>query len=533
MNFPMLEANAQVKVAAAVSSLYISVIAYLTIWDDLDALPVLLPLMAGCYVACLAIAKAMEGLEFALDQERPASFPLGFYMAMIVLVLAGQMLYWLAYYPGGFNLDAYGQWDQVHGLMALNNWHPVLTTALYWLLTRVCDSFAFCIFVQIAAFSLSASYLLACLRGIGVPKALLVIAGAYIAFNPAIAMNNICLFKDVPFAIVLIWVTVMLMRVVLSRGAWLERPLHLAMLGTCMLALALIRHNGVFFVLPALVCLALFYRSAIKRVLLTSIALAVSLALIQGPLLSALSVEKHDNPVGEMVGIPMAIMANLYVSSPEETPVEVESFLLTIAERSEWESKYLLGEWDSCKWDFDGIYLLQDDSLIDVLKLTLSSVSASPELAYQSIRENTRVVWQVAGAANWDTWVYVEENCYGIAADPNPTCKAIALSALRESVGPLGSTLCWNIGVFNVAMALLSVRAVARKEHCKLLLMLPPVTYNLLTMLLLCGPSHRYFYYCSVLLIPIVLFTLYGKSFEGRCRVDEGSIQDGLDDPAL
>lgn len=516
MNFPMLKASIRAKAAAAVSSLYISVVAYLTIWDSLAALPILLPMMAGNYIVCLAIAKAMESCEFALAQEHPASFPLGFYAAMAVLILTGQLLYWLAYYPGGFNLDAYGQWDQVHGLTGLNNWHPVLTTALYWLLTRICDSLAFCIFVQITAFSLSASYLLAFLREVGVPKTLLVIAGIYIAFNPAIAMNNICLFKDVPFTIALIWATVMLMKIVLSKGAWLERPLHLVLLGACMLALALIRHNGIFFIFPVFVCLAFFYRPATKRVLLTSLAFVVSLVLIQGPLFSALSVEKHDNPVGEMVGIPMAIMANLYVSDPEETPDDVVSFLLSIAERSEWESKYLLGEWDSCKWDFGGIYLLQDDSLIDVLELTFASISASPELAYQSIRENTRVVWQVVGAANWDTWVYIEDNCYGIAADPNPTCKAIALNVLRESVKPLGSLLCWNIGVFNVVMVLLSVGIVARKEHRKLLLILPPIAYNLLTMLLLCGPSHRYFYYCSVLLIPIVLFAMYGKSREGR-----------------
>lgn len=516
MSFPVLEASTQVKIAAAVSSLYISAVAYLTIWDSLSALPILLPMVTGCYVVCLAIAKAMESCEFALAHDRPSSFPLGFCASMAVLILAGQMLYWFAYYPGGFNLDAYGQWDQVHGLMGLNNWHPVFTTTLYWLLTRICDSLAFCIFIQIASFSLSASYLLTYLREIGVPRTLLVMAGAYIAFNPAIAMNNVCLFKDVPFTIALIWATVMLMKIVLSKGAWLERPLHLVLLGACMLALALIRHNGIFFILPVFACLAFFFRSAAKRVLLTSLAFVVSLALIQGPLFSALSVEKHDNPVGEMVGIPMAIMANLYVSNPEETPDDVESFLLSIAERSEWESKYLLGEWDSCKWDFGGIYLLQDESLIDVLGLTLSSVSVSPELAYQSIRENTRVVWQVVGTANWDTWVYIEDNCYGIVADPNPTCEAIALNVLRESVGPLGSLLCWNIGVFNVVMALLSVGAVARKDHCKLLLALPPITYNLLTMLLLCGPSHRYFYYCSVLLIPIVLFTLYGKSREGR-----------------
>lgn len=50
-----------------------------------------------------------------------------------------------------------------------------------------------------------------------------------------------------------------------------------------------------------------------------------------------------------------------------------------------------------------------------------------------------------------------------------------------------------------------------RKRDSKpLILVVAPVAYNLLTMLLLCGPSHRYFYYASVIVVPIALFCFRG-----------------------
>ena len=83
-----------------------------------------------------------------------------FEITIFVIIMIGQLIYWGAFFPGGFNLDAYGQWDQVHGLMKLNNWHPVFTTLCYWVITRIWDNFAFCIFVQLLIFSVSVTVLL-------------------------------------------------------------------------------------------------------------------------------------------------------------------------------------------------------------------------------------------------------------------------------------------------------------------------------------------------------------------------------------
>lgn len=489
-------------------SLYLSLVLYLTLFDSLNQI-ILLPILfvVICSLTIFAENRISEQ-HICLTQSSPALPPLAFFAVAFSVVLCGQLLYWFSYYPGGFNLDAYGQWDQIHGLQHLNNWHPVLTTGFYWLITRLNDSFAFCILVQLILFSASVAYLLLVLQCLHIRDTLLIAVAFCITLNPAVSLNNVCLFKDVPFTIIVVWITVVLIRIVMSGGKWMDRMLHRILLVTLLVMAAMIRHNGIFYILPLLICLLLLYKKQRLRIFAMSFTLLALLTAIQGPLFDALSIEQHSNVTGESVGIPMAAMANVYLSDPENTPEGVESFLLSIASEEEWREHYVLGEWDSCKWEFGGIELFKDNSIKEFIPLFFKAVIAAPEAAYQAVRENTRVVWQVFGNAEWDTWVYVEDNDYGIESMPNPKCKIITENLLTASLTSVGTACCWNIGVPNLMLIMMSWESAARRKYQNLLYVVPIVAYNLLTMLLLCGPSHRYFYFNAVIFTPILLAML-------------------------
>lgn len=497
-----------VALATGCVALYISIVLYLSVWDDLERIALFPVLFVAICFIIFSLRTKVAAAKIQLTDDSPTFSSIFFYVTVFLIVFGGQLLYWFAYYPGGFNLDAYGQWDQVHGLQHLNNWHPVLTTAFYWLITRVYDSFAFCIFVQLLAFSASISYLLLVLHHLRIKDMLLIIAALYISLNPAIGMNDVCLFKDVPFTIAIIWVTTFLIKIIESDGEWINPLLHRVSLTAFLVVVALIRHNGIFYIIPLLICLLIMYKKQWRKPCSILLGFGVLLALIQGPLFSVLSVEQHSNFTGEAVGIPMATMANVYILDPENIPEDVETFLLSIATEEEWHKNYILGEWDSCKWEFGGTELFQDKSIKEFVPKFLTTIIASPDAAYQSIRENTRVVWQVFGNVEWDTWVYIEENDYGIMPSPNPLCSAMANKLLNLSLTLPGTALCWNIGVPTLMLVMIIWVSVVRKKYKNLLYIIPIISYNLLTMLLLCGPSHRYFYFNNVLFFPILLIML-------------------------
>jgi len=496
------------KALTGLVSLYFSIVLYMSIYGTLEYIYLLLIFFFVIFMGLtkLCYSWSSSPRDCLIPKQTFSVYTL--FVTTFLVVFLGHVLYWFAFYPGGFNLDAYGQWDQVHGLQKLNNWHPILTTGVYWVLTRICDSFAFCIFVQLLFFSASISVLLVELYRYNVPIKFLLFSAVYISLSPAIGMNNICLFKDVPFAIVLIWVTIILLRIIESNGKWLESMIHVVLLSVNMVALCMIRHNGIFLVAPICLGLIILFHNQRKHAVISALMYVIIFLFIQGPVFSHFEVEEHSNFTGESVGVPMAIMVNNYVESEELTPPAVKALLLSIANKEEWKEHYVLGEWDSCKWEFGGIELFQDEEVGDILQLALSSVWAAPESAYQSVRENTRVVWQIIGFSEWDTWVYIEENDYGIYESPNILCTNIVNVLLACSLTLPGTFLFWNIGLPNAILMLLSLFVTAKRNYENILLLLPTICYNVMTMLLLCGPSHRYFYFNSVLIVPITLYLL-------------------------
>lgn len=427
-------------------------------------------------------------------------------LVVLFILLAGQIMFWLAYYPGGFNLDAYGQWDQVHGTEPLDNWHPIITTCIYWLLTRIVDSAAFCVFFQLIVYSFSMSILMGGLYDAGYEEWLIYTVSAIMTFNPAICMNNVCLIKDVYFSIGIIWIMYCLLRIYVTDGGWLLSDIHITGLSFAFLFVTLVRHNGFLFVVPVMVCVCVCYRKYIKKVIVSSLIVLCVVGVLLGPVFSHAKVYRHSNVIGEISGVPMGIMINSYLNDPGNTPDEVIDLLEGIATRDEWEEHYVVGEWDSCKWEFGGAVLLKQMTGRDLIDYTLKTIWNSPLTSYQSFRENTRIVWQILGRADWSPWVYVESpNEYGIEEKHVSWANSLVSGIESLSYSPIGIVLIWSNGVLLLVLHLMVAYVAILKQYKKLIMILPVIVYDFLTMLLLSGPNHRYFYFTSVVFLPIVM----------------------------
>lgn len=325
------------------------------------------------------------------------------------IILAGALLYWMAYYPGGYNLDASWQWAQAHGTASYNDWHPVFSTLLIQLCAAIYDSFAFCIFVQILAFSLSCALVLSTLNKNGVPMWITLAVSTYLALNPAIALNTICMTKDVQFTMLSILLTDMLIRIYFTDGQWLTHFLHWLYIAVVGAGMCLVRHNGILYVISTLLLIIIRYRDTARHIIRAALICAALVIAVKVPIWHMLDVSPHDNPAGEMIGVPMAIMVNALVQEPDRLPEEVHTFLNTIADDRTWSENYYAGEWDSCKWILPGVEKLKNVPLSQILKYTLSTIAACPDASYDSFRENTSIVWQPFHTPEyWVPEVYIE-----------------------------------------------------------------------------------------------------------------------------
>lgn len=421
------------------------------------------------------------------------------------IVLGLSLVYWLSYYPGSFNLDAYGQWSQAHGELPYNDWHPITSTLILQLILTIRDSFSFYIFIQILLFSYSVGNLLNVLQKNGVSEKKLSFIALFIGLSPSIGLNTISLTKDAQFTILILNLMKCYIEILFSKGYWLNKTPNLFFLGVLSGLTILVRHNGVLYVIPSLILLLLFYKPYIHRLVFIVFLIMGLVFIIKVPLFQFLSVEAHENPIGESVGVPMAILGNAIASDADELPEEIHVFLNTIASDSDWKANYIVGEWDSCKWAFGGTELLKNVPLKTILKHTFNVIKAYPEKAYESIRQTFRIVIDPFFTSDyWKPVIYIETNDYGISSRPIISLNHICEQFIDFTFTPGISIFIWNTGLQLLLIIIHFIYYHRGRKNKGLILLLPLFIYDIGTMLLLTGPNQRYFYSTAVLYLPII-----------------------------
>ena len=441
-----------------------------------------------------------------------------FSLVSFIVILLGQMLFWFANYPGGFNLDAYGQWMQAHNDLPLNDWHPFVSTLLIKFVIQIWDNFAFYIFTQLVMFSLSAVLIIHEFSKHGLKKYCLCTLVLYYSLSPAIALNNICLTKDVQFVVLYNFLFWLLSKVYFSNGKVLSKWYNILFISLMCSMLMLVRHNGILLILPLFVAMFVLYDRYRKNIVKLVLSVLCLIFLIKVPAYNLLGVEPHENVVGESVGIPMSIMANALVNDTEHIPEDVHIFLNEFASDKEWKENYIVGEWDSCKWEFGGAELLEDVSIFDILRYTLKTAVSCPDTTYESIRTNTHISWSLARSKDyWVPNVHIVDNDYGIKENNLQVANKTSGFLFDVSMIYPISLIFWNVGFQLILILIAYIIFKKNIDRQNLMFFVPLLVFNVGTTLLLAGPNYRYFYHTAVLFIPILFLLFFRTSDKEMC----------------
>jgi hypothetical protein len=154
-----------------------------------------------------------------------------------------------ASYPGAYSPDTRDQWKQVH-TFEFNDWHPVIHTLLIWLVTRIVDSYAFVIFIQISVFSMGVGFLIAALESWGFGRGNLLLAGLFIILNPYTMSIMMFPWKDLTLTILITYTAVMMINIYYSKGEWFSKTGNIISFALTTGLASMVRHNGIFFTVP-------------------------------------------------------------------------------------------------------------------------------------------------------------------------------------------------------------------------------------------------------------------------------------------
>jgi hypothetical protein len=356
------------------------------------------------------------------------------------------------------------------------------------LVTRVVNHYAFFIFFQISLFSIAVGYLIATLQAWGVRKIILLALLLVISLNRETMGILMFAWKDSFMTVLITFLCPMMINIFLSKGEYLSKFKNIFFFAIIVALTTVVRHNGFFFTMPLLFLVFVFYIRKNFKVLYACVLSLLFVFLIKVPLYSTLKITYPNNTYVEAIGVPMTIMCDLYKRSPEHVPTEVKLFLENSFGTEKW-NNYVLANYNSIKFTRNNLEnTIKDVPIEDFAKMTISSIKAAPKTAFLSFVGLTDFIWGFTLAK------------YSYISYP--------LSQM-----PIFYYFINRLGVIMMLFLFVGLLSLSSKNGVlSLILIVPSVVHNALTMLLLCGEDHRFFHFNVVITFPLIIALLICKN---------------------
>ncbi len=236
----------------------------------------------------------------------------------------GCVLCWLPYflyqYPGIMTPDSIHQFEQVLGMIGYSNHHPFVHTMIfslfyhigYAITTDMVAAVSCYTFFQMCFLAFSVSYLIKTMELFHIRQEIQMITAIFYALIPYHAIFSVTIWKDVPFAALVLLFSCTLLR--MSRGI---RRRELAMFFFAGSMICLMRSNGWYGFLFCVPFLILCYRKQAKVMMPVIGATLLVAVIIKYPIMGTLHVTPPD--FVESLSIPTQQIAAVLCNDRELT----------------------------------------------------------------------------------------------------------------------------------------------------------------------------------------------------------------------
>jgi len=474
--------------------------------------------LVGVFI-CPAVIRLLSKVSISVKTEKKHKkkyTPMAIKGCLFFLSLGVFLLYYSCVYPGFFSSDSFVQYEQAMS-NRYNDWHPVMHTLIAFKLPLLLTGGwkGSIVLFQILCFSAVVSYslwvILECTN-----LRFTICSMCFILLNPQTITIAMYPWKDVAFAIGALLVLTYALRIFVTRGIWLKKPLHLVLFVLATVLTTLFRHNAILFTAPLV--LAVLLQINPKRGLILCMGIVMLYGVIKIPLYTALNVESPDQRQVETLGFPMTIIGAAVVSCPEELDAEILDFAYKVAPEEVWKEKYSFRTFNNVKWDErTDINVVEEYGAVKVLTMMVKCCKTAKLPALKSLIRLTNSIYSISDRSI---------DFYAPSVGAHRHGGIILLGTLLANYCHFISDnfyFMFNLGFVHLIIlisALSKCRLNRLKDWKKLLFVIPMFAYNYGTTLLLTGAEDavRFFFY-TALILPILLVFIYSKDTE-RTRED-------------
>lgn len=436
--------------------------------------------------------------------------------AFYLIPLAVFLLYYVAFYPGGFSPDSITQYSQAI-TNTYTDWHPAIHTLFAFKLPLTLSGgwVGSVVLLQVICFSAALGYAFQTVYKYTNIKFTLV-SMAFVLLNPLTGSMAMMPWKDISFAIGALLFLTYSLQIYRTNGSWIKSPVNTVLYIITAVLTTLFRHNALLFTIP-LIFAVLFYLSP-KRSLVLCLSVLILCLGMKGPLYNAINVQSPPNRQVEKLGLPMTVIGAVVTYSPEALDAETREFAYKVAPKEVWETKYQYGTYNQVKWSSDTDNLvIEEYGTAKILSMTARAFIRSPRIATTAFLSLVKASFSLTSKFNSFFSPYVNANTYGISQDDGGLARKICVTH-RNFVSGYISYPFLHLGFWHlvlIAAILAKCNLKKFKDWKKIFFVLPVFAYNYGTSLMLTGAedSTRFFFY-TYLLIPILLIFLFGNDAE-------------------
>jgi hypothetical protein len=420
------------------------------------------------------------------------------YFTFFGIMVACWSIYFIAFFPANMSADSLDQWAQATGIIALNNWHPVFHTLFNRLCIIIYKSPASIALAQIFFMGGVMAGFLLFLYQKGIPAKWLKWAALLCGLIPGNGIMAVTLWKDVPFSIALLWLTLVLAKVVTKEAYFKNKAAYVEVV-LALIAAGLFRHNGIPVYIIAVVGLLFYYFKTRKTAILLCI--SISVLLMAGYFMYISSPARVvQNPTAVKLVAPIHGVAavNYYNGDLDtETIQEMQSLLPD----SIWRSHYLPFSADDYLFFTNRPFVqrLSKWSTSKTLLLYLKTLAKNPYLVIRDRLNGAEMVWNVieaSGSFNFRFAYEVESNKFGFVSTPDPVEDVLEQSMISSA--EIADPFLWRAGIYNFLLLLLLLVMAKRKKRY-LLFFIPVLATNFSLLLSMTLQNFRYVYYVPMI----------------------------------
>ncbi len=396
--------------------------------------------------------------------------------------------------------------ENAHNLYGMYDWHPVFYCIILRLIINVWDSTYAVILFQYLFWGLVMLEIFFYLRKKKMSDYFILAIALFTGINAANMLQLNTIWKDIPYAISLVWILIILTKLTLdyeiySKKWYIYFELVLALLGA-----TLYRKNGiVIFAVIGLALIIAFYKQ--KRIWYTLAVVVGLIAIIKYPVYSYLEVEEPGR-TGMYIGLSQDILGVYYAGGEVSDSTMQMINVMTYYNNAEY--KYISTRaYQSYELDVEPIEFILN---------YLDTFFKNPITMLRAIIDREDIVWDIfTGEASTINGIDYHN---AMDTEPKwneyyPARKYVWMYPLMSAITKFTSetqwisVIVWRCGLFTMLGIISMVTVILKKGFKKYALIVSPMLAQFLSLLLSTGwVDFRYFWPLNLMNMFWVIFSI-------------------------